>query len=133
MTIGCSVLNPPPAATLRARIDGAVVRLPGTGEGVARLVLVSRVKVDMAATSSGGDSASPPRRLESPQCKSLRIRNSGNAALLLSVGQSSARVLCSRGIRGESHGRSPVRWRYRSCDPHCHSDGDAGPPDGTSA
>ena len=34
MTIGCSVLPP----TLRARIDGAVMRLPGTGDGVARLV-----------------------------------------------------------------------------------------------
>jgi hypothetical protein len=28
---------------------GAVVRLPGTGDGVARLVAVSIVKVDMAA------------------------------------------------------------------------------------
>jgi hypothetical protein len=33
---------------LRARIDGAVMRLPGTGDGVARLVAVSMVKVDMA-------------------------------------------------------------------------------------
>src|SRR4051812_29487073 len=45
MTIGCSVL---PSA-LRARIDGAVIRLPGTGDGVARLVEVSMVNVDMAA------------------------------------------------------------------------------------
>ena len=44
MTIGCSVLP----STLRARIDGAVMRLPGTGDGVARLVEVSMVKVDMA-------------------------------------------------------------------------------------
>ena len=44
MTIGCSVL--PPA--FRARIDGAVMRRPGTGDGVARLVAVSMVKVDMA-------------------------------------------------------------------------------------
>src|SRR3954447_23403756 len=43
MTIGCSVR---PSA-LRARIAGAVVRLPGTGEGVARLVEVSMVKVDI--------------------------------------------------------------------------------------
>jgi hypothetical protein len=34
---------------LRARIDGAVIRFPGTGEGVARLVFVSIVKVDMRA------------------------------------------------------------------------------------
>jgi hypothetical protein len=34
---------------LRARIAGTVVRLPGTGEGVARLVEVSMVKVDMRA------------------------------------------------------------------------------------
>ena len=33
--------------SLRARIAGTVVRLPGTGDGVARLVLVSMVKVDM--------------------------------------------------------------------------------------
>ena len=31
---------------------GAVVRLPGTGEGVARLVPVSIVKVDIAAASN---------------------------------------------------------------------------------
>ena len=37
----------PCRSTLRARIDGAVMRLPGTGDGVARLVLVSMVKVDM--------------------------------------------------------------------------------------
>jgi hypothetical protein len=36
-------------STLRARIDGAVVRLPGTGDGVARLVEVSMVKVDITA------------------------------------------------------------------------------------
>jgi hypothetical protein len=39
-------------SALRARIDGAVVRLPGTGDGVARLVEVSMVKVDMGAASS---------------------------------------------------------------------------------
>jgi hypothetical protein len=44
MTIGCSVF---PSA-FRARIEGAVVRLPGTGDGVARLVEVSMVKVDIA-------------------------------------------------------------------------------------
>jgi hypothetical protein len=49
MTIGCSVVKPLPCATLRARIDGEVMRLPGTGEGVARLVPLSIVKVDMAA------------------------------------------------------------------------------------
>jgi hypothetical protein len=35
-------------STLRARIDGAVILLPGTGDGVARLVAVSMVKVDMS-------------------------------------------------------------------------------------
>lgn len=45
MTIGSAV---PPSA-LRARIDGTVVRLPGTGEGVARLVPVSIVTLDMRA------------------------------------------------------------------------------------
>jgi hypothetical protein len=45
ITIGCSVF---PSA-LRPRIDGAVVRFPGTGDGVARLVEVSMVKVDIAA------------------------------------------------------------------------------------
>jgi hypothetical protein len=42
-------------SVLRARIDGAVIRLPGTGVGVARLVEVSMVKVDMAGASSGYD------------------------------------------------------------------------------
>ena len=37
------------AIALRARIEGAVMRLPGTGDGVARLVEVSIVKVDMPA------------------------------------------------------------------------------------
>jgi hypothetical protein len=44
MTTGCYVR----ASTFRPRIAGAVIRLPGTGEGVARLVEVSIVKVDMA-------------------------------------------------------------------------------------
>ncbi len=56
MTIGCAVF---PSA-LRARIAGAVVRLPGTGEGVARLVELSMVKVDMGAASSGPKLAQPP-------------------------------------------------------------------------
>ena len=55
MTIGCSVW---PSA-LRARIEGTVVRLPGTGDGVARLVEVSMVKVDMAAAFSGGRLTQP--------------------------------------------------------------------------
>src|SRR3954469_2695235 len=64
MTIGCSVF--PPA--LRARIDGAVVRLPGTGDGVARLVEVSMVKVDMARALAaerlrGQSAAADSRRL----------------------------------------------------------------------
>jgi hypothetical protein len=43
MTMGRSVVP----STLRERIVGAVMRLPGTGDGVARLVDVSMVKVDM--------------------------------------------------------------------------------------
>src|SRR6476619_6605072 len=46
MTSGSWVV--PPA--LRARIDGTVMRLPGTGDGVARLVAVSMVKVLMGST-----------------------------------------------------------------------------------
>ena len=46
MTIGSAVAPP----TLRARIAGTVMRLPGTGVGVARLVPLSMVKVDMAST-----------------------------------------------------------------------------------
>ncbi len=45
MTIGCSVAPP----CLRWRIAGAVMRLPGTGDGVARLVPLSMVKVDIGA------------------------------------------------------------------------------------
>jgi hypothetical protein len=48
MTIGCSVVKPSVPRILRARIEGVVTRLPGTGDGVARLVPVSIVKVDMA-------------------------------------------------------------------------------------
>jgi hypothetical protein len=55
ITMGCSVLPP----TLRARMAGAVIRLPGTGDGVARLVLVSIVKVDIAAASSDGSGQQP--------------------------------------------------------------------------
>jgi len=38
---------------LRARIAGTVMRLPGTGVGVARLVPLSMVKVDMRAVLAG--------------------------------------------------------------------------------
>jgi hypothetical protein len=48
ITIGCSVFP----SILRPRIAGTVIRLPGTGIGVARLVAVSIVNVDMAAPSS---------------------------------------------------------------------------------
>lgn len=70
MTIGCSVF--PPA--LRARIDGAVMRLPGTGEGVARLVEVSMVKVDMAAASSGfaAPRQKPPGYRSQPRWRECR-------------------------------------------------------------
>jgi hypothetical protein len=37
---------------LRARSAGTVSRLPGDGEGLARLVELSMVKVDMAGTIS---------------------------------------------------------------------------------
>src|SRR5205085_10990504 len=57
MTIGCSVFP----SILRARIDGAVMRLPGTGDGVALLVLVSIVKVDMPAASSDPSHDGPAR------------------------------------------------------------------------
>jgi hypothetical protein len=43
MTIGRSVAP----FRFRERIAGTVTRLPGTGEGVARLVLLSIVNVDM--------------------------------------------------------------------------------------
>src|SRR5256885_1764290 len=59
MTIGCAVLPP----SLRVRIAGAVMRLPGTGDGVARLVEVSMVKVDMAALLAAlGFRSQSPRR-----------------------------------------------------------------------
>lgn len=51
MTIGCSVLPP----TFRPRIEGTVVRFPGTGDGVARLVSVSIVTLDMAALLAAPD------------------------------------------------------------------------------
>jgi hypothetical protein len=62
ITIGCSVLP----STFLPRIEGAVIRLPGTGDGVARLVEVSMVNVDMAAPSSRRAAQQPvplPRRL----------------------------------------------------------------------
>ena len=59
--------------TLRARIEGAVMRLPGTGDGVARLVPVSIVKVDMARASNG-------RALTPPVRCTFRRRNVWNFA-----------------------------------------------------
>jgi hypothetical protein len=44
---------------LRPRIDGTVMRLPGTGDGVARLVEVSMVKVDMRRPFSGAGVPQP--------------------------------------------------------------------------
>lgn len=59
MTIGTSVLP----SRFRARMAGAVVRFPGTGEGVARLVPVSMVKVDIAAACNLAPAQQPvPRR-----------------------------------------------------------------------
>lgn len=63
MTIGCSVL---PSA-LRARMEGTVVRLPGTGEGVARLVLVSIVTFDMARLSTRPARIPPARNRSSSE------------------------------------------------------------------
>ena len=57
MTIGCSVRPP----LFRARIAGTVMRFPGTGEGVARLVAVSSVKVDMGAASNRSFRRQPPQ------------------------------------------------------------------------
>ena len=50
MTIGSWVLP----STFLARSDGTVIRLPGTGVGVARLVLVSMVTFDMARRLAEG-------------------------------------------------------------------------------
>jgi hypothetical protein len=46
-------------------MDGAVIRLPGTGDGVARLVAVSMVKVDIGAASNGNPQKQPiPRQAQ---------------------------------------------------------------------
>src|SRR3954452_11308243 len=66
ITIGSSAF---PSA-LRARIDGAVMRLPGTGTGVARLVEVSMVNVDIGR-SSNGPIHSPPVERPSAQPAAL--------------------------------------------------------------
>lgn len=89
MTTGCSVLPP----TFRARIDGAVVRFPGTGDGVALLVLVSMVKVDMGAASSGAVTMPPVRPAEAYLPAPSR---SSHPAPCASEMESSADVLWSR-------------------------------------
>src|SRR5215210_1826036 len=104
MTIGCSVVP----STLRARIDGAVIRLPGTGDGVARLVLVSMVKVDMAAASSGRAQRGPV------------LRRYGRAILgtwLTAVRRESrcAAALASACDDGDDDDRPPFDWRRRPC------------------
>ena len=48
MTTGCAVVP----FDFLARIEGAVIRLPGSGDGVALLVEFSMVKVDMRPASS---------------------------------------------------------------------------------
>jgi hypothetical protein len=73
MTIGCSVRP----STLRARIAGAVILLPGTGDGVARLVDVSMVKVDMAQLSND--------RAITPPVQLFRFRNEWNFAPAMRV------------------------------------------------
>src|SRR5213075_2929123 len=79
MTIGCAVLPP----SLRARMAGAVIRLPGTGDGVARLVEVSMVNVDMAALlAARGFRSQSPRRHGSS--RTARVNGHGFAAAGLS-------------------------------------------------
>src|SRR3954463_5219740 len=73
MTIGWSVRP----SCLRARMAGTVMRLPGTGEGVARLVAVSKVKVDMGPPSNRSFECQPPRRCRGP---TLGFRNDWNLA-----------------------------------------------------
>src|SRR5690348_5919386 len=101
MTIGCSVLP----STFRARIEGAVVRLPGTGTGVARLVEVSIVKVDMARASNGL-ALTPPE-----QC-----RSHAECMELLAAFERQNRK-CAADPRDREleqfHERSPLAWRYR--------------------
>jgi hypothetical protein len=58
------------------------MRFPGTGEGVARLVLVSIVKVDMARPSNGA-ALTPPVAL-------FRMHNGWNSAVVRNVPRSSA-------------------------------------------
>jgi hypothetical protein len=48
------------------------MRFPGTGEGVARLVLVSIVKVDMARPSNGAALTPPVGAVSDAQRRELR-------------------------------------------------------------
>ncbi len=75
-------------SALRARIDGAVMRLPGTGDEVARLVLVWIVKVDIAQPSNGLAPSPPVEAVTPPQPP--------EHCPLLFVGRASAR--CKLGI-----------------------------------
>jgi|KBSSwiStaDraftv2_1062776.scaffolds.fasta_scaffold2892199_1 hypothetical protein len=80
-------------SAFRARIEGAVVRFPGTGEGVALLVLVSMVKVDMGAASSG-EAGAPP----------VQARCAG-----VTVGTSTAVQASKLQVRGM---RARVNWKW---------------------
>jgi len=116
ITIGCSVV---PLA-LRARMDGAVMRFPGTGEGVARLVLVSIVKVDMARPSNG-PTLTPPEQLSygavtagTPCCSMRRaIQVPGRTK--------------PEWNDGAFDDRPPFNWRCRVGDLACLSDPRASP------
>ena len=54
MTIGSAVFS----SFLRARMAGTVIRFPGTGVGVARLVALSIVKVDIGFLIAAGSPCS---------------------------------------------------------------------------
>jgi hypothetical protein len=64
---------------------GAVIRFPGTGEGVARLVEVSMVKVDMARPSNDPAITSP----EGP----FRYRNQWNFLSAVASPSASSRAM----------------------------------------
>src|SRR3569623_3315919 len=79
MTIGCSVAKPFAEGSLRERIAGTVVRLPGTGDGVARLVLVSMVKVDMRRPLA------TLRYRSQPRCRAVRARRQVSATSVITT------------------------------------------------
>src|SRR3954453_1556993 len=101
MTIGCSVSSLPFVSTLRARIAGAVIRLPGTGDGVARLVDVSIVKVDIVAAFS-------LTAVQQPARQSIVWSTMGNFTALLFFPLTSPPVFRARLRSGVGNDRSPM-------------------------